>query len=333
MTPIRQSLCCTLFALALVVGCGTPSDSSMAVESNTAENGSIEGTSVAALPDQTIKPASFRTGTAKEFLHAVFVRYQTATSYHDRGRVRLTTSEDGKRVERTAPMSMWLERTDVDLVAYDVRITIEESILQAWVVDPASDNLDSQVLHVPLPLRRGRPSLAAALSDPILASRLGSGLAGPPPQLEWLFAPEPMPGLFRGDHEFQFLADQRIDERLCRCIRVIVLDDQTPSEYRFYVDAENDLVRQVDLPSVSIPDAQGHPRQAAISIELSSASFAPPSRRRLRNGFPKSPIQVKRFVPVPLPPPSESSRVPSELRQAWDEQVKQYRAAIDAARL
>lgn len=286
----------------------------------------------------TIQPASYRTASAEKYLEMVFAGYRKATSYHDRGRVRLTTTENGKRIERIAPMSMWMQSTDVDLVAYDVRITIEKSIMQAWVSDPISDDMDSQVLHIPLPLRRGRPSLDAALTDPILAGRLGAGMAGPSPQLEWLFAKDPMSGLFRGGHQFQFLADQRIDDRLCRCVRVLVPEDgvrqnRTRSEYRFYIDAKDNLVRQVDLPSITLPDEQGKTKQATIIIELSAASFRPPSRRRVRNGFPKSPKRVKRFVPVPLPPPSRSSDVPAELREAWDDQVRKYQAALRDVRL
>ena len=291
-----------------------------------------------AAPPRVAQPASYRSGTAEDFLVAVFAKYRTAESYHDRGRVRLMTSENGKKIERVAPMSMWMQSTDVDLVAYDVRVTIENSTMQAWVADPVSDDMDSQVLHIPLPLRRGRPSLDAALRDPILAARLGAGMAGPPPQLDWLFADDPMSGLFRGDHQFQFLADQRIDDRLCRCIRVIVPESlsrnqQNRSEYRFYIDAENYLVRQVDLPTIGLQDGQGKLNPVTIRIELSKASFQPPTRRRVRNGFPKSPQKVKTFVPVPLPPPSKPASVPDELREQWNEQVSQYQTALRKARL
>ncbi|KAA1262481.1 hypothetical protein LF1_50460 [Rubripirellula obstinata] len=305
-------------ALAVVIGCEKPE-------------------TVVDLADdpitETVHPAAYRTTDAQQFLKTVFAGYRAAMSYHDRGRVRLTTTENGKRIERVAPMSMWMQSTDVDLVAYDVRITIENSIMEAWVSDPASDDMDSQVLHIPLPLRRGRPSLDAALTDPILAGRLGSGMAGPPPQLEWLFAKDPMARLFRGDHQFRFLADQRIDDRLCRCVQVLVPEDRTRSEYRFYIDAQDNLVRQVDLPPITLPDGQGKTKQATIRIELSAASFRPPSRRRVRNGFPKSPQKVKRFVPVPLPPPSRSNEVPAELLDQWKAQVRDYQAELQQARL
>ena len=270
--------------------------------------------------------------SAEEFLQATFTRYRNAKSYHDRGQVRLSVDDGGKSIVRTAPMSIWLDQTDIDLVAYDVRITIERSILLAWMVDPASDNLDSQVMRVSLPLSRGRPSLKPVLADPILAGRLAAGLAGPPPQLEWLFANDPMSGLFRSDHQFRFLADDRIDNRLCRCVRVSVLENNQSAEFRFYIDASQGVIRRIDLPATTIPGGDGAPMKANIRIELRDASFQPPKRRSLRNGFPESPKYVGRFVAVPLPPPSKAADVPSQLRDAWDEQVQQYRSELRKAR-
>lgn len=269
--------------------------------------------------------------SAQDYLKATFARYRNARSYHDRGRVRLSVVDGGKSMVRTAPMSIWMDQTDVDLVAYDVRITIERSVLLAWVVDPASDNMDSQVMQVSLPLSRGRPSLEPVLADPILAGRLAAGLAGPPPQLEWLFANDPMSGLFVADHQFRFLADDRIDKRLCRCVQVSVLENNQTAEFRFYIDAAQGIIRRIDLPTTTIPGSDGKPMNADIRIELPDASFQPPKRRSLRNGFPQSPTYVGRFVPVPLPPPSNAADVPPQLRDAWDEQVQQYQSELQKA--
>ena len=238
-------------------------------------------------------------GDEQSFLKRVLDRYHSASSYHDRGQVRLTTTENSRKVERVAPMSMWLDRGELDLIAYDVRITVEKSILQAWFVSSGNDPFDSQVLRKRMPPGGGRPSLREALADPTLSARLAGGLAGPPPQLEWLFAAEPMKFLFLGDHVFDRLADQRIDGRVCHGIRVMAGAD----EYRFYVDSKSFLIRQVDLPRIIIPVAGGKQREVALSIELTDASFDPPQDRSLRDGFPDSPKWVDQFSPLPLSEP------------------------------
>ena len=288
-----------------ISGCG-PSSTSSGPDTTVREskaNGS-NGTQIVG----DVQTASFRAGDAQEFLQAVFARYRGATSYHDRGRVKLTHVQDGKPITRTAPMRLWLNRGELDLAVYDVRIAVEEARVMAWIVDESTKNFDSQVFLGNT--KTSRPQLGDVLTDSILAGRIGAGLAGPPPQVEWLFDPQPMKSLFDSPYEFRFLQDRTVQRRLCRCVEV----SDGREAYRFWVDPRASLIREVDLPSITVPDPDtGQPLTLSLAIELIDASFDRPAERKPRDSFPKTPRYVAEFVPLPpKSPPKSWGKPPSD---------------------
>jgi hypothetical protein len=252
--------------------------------------------------------ASFRDTSPQQSLAAVFARYRSAASYHDRGIVRLGYTIDGQRESKIAPMRIWFDHDQLYVEAYDVKISSDVHSLTAWINDPDTSDFDSQVLRLP-PIGR-RPTLEALLPDPILAKRVSGGLAGPPPQLEWLFARDPMKQLFHAPHRFEFGDSRRVGDRLCRNVRVHAGSDL----YQFWIDEGSGVIRRVDLPPVAAPPGPGEAVQMmSLSLELKDATFDTPQFGPDVQTLPERPKLVRQFVPLPPmePPAILGSRPPS----------------------
>lgn len=245
------------------------------------------------------QPTSYGKASPQQYLAAVFDRYRNAAAYRDRGIVRLRYQQDGRQQSKVAPLSVWLDHHQLYVQAYDVRLGSDPHSTMAWISDESTDHFDSQVLL--LPAIRGRPTAKQLLADPILVQRIGAGLAGPPPQLEWLFSPEPMKQLFHDDHEFSYGPSQSIERRLCRSVQV----NAGGELYQFWIDPQAGVVRRVDLPPVNESPEPGEPRQSmSLSLELVDASFDDPERQPDIQSLPVDPVFVRRFVPLPPAEPS-----------------------------
>ncbi len=260
--------------------------------------------------------ASFRNASPQAYLAAVFSRYRNAASYHDRGVVQILYRDGDREQRQLAPVRVWFDHQHLFVEVYDVRLWSDGRSLTGWISDEASKNFDSQVLR--RPVTGGRPSLETLLSDPILAERITAGLAGPPPQLEWLFAREPMKRLFAGSHRFEFGPSHSVDGRLCRSVRVVA-DRET---YQFWIDQQAGVIRRVDLPPVAAPPSPGQPIQVMpLSLELIGASFNTPQSDPGMQGLPEHPRYVKRLVPLPpLEPPSLLGKRSAPFRLTDDRQ-------------
>ncbi|GAA5510574.1 hypothetical protein [Novipirellula caenicola] len=276
----------SLFA-SLIAGCDSADD--VAIPS-AAENAATDG----------VRTVAFREMTPRDYLQAIFSRYHAAGSYRDEGLVRLTMPPtDTTRAEtKVAPLSVWTNHDTVYLQAYDTRLWSDSEGLTAWIVDPSTRNFDSQVLRA-APIGR-RPELKQLLIDPILVEQVAAGLAGPPPQLEWLFAEEPMKQLFHQEHKFTFGQQQTIEQTQCQEIQV-----QAGSQrYGFWVDIHSGLIRQVDLPSIPV-SATADPAAPMIrlTLELRGATFDRPTSTPKADSLPENPKFVGHFVPLPPSPP------------------------------
>lgn len=275
------SLCGLILAISLT-GCGT---------STPAPEGSDDPAS-----QPEAQPTAYRENQdAQQYLRAVLSRYQNTASYQDSGIVQLSYQDGGKPQTRSAPIKVWLDHDQLYVAAYDVRIWRDDQSLNCWILDPSTQNFDSQVVR--LPISGTRPTLKRIFEDPILTERITAGLAGVPPQLEWLFSPKPMEPLFDGTHKFAFGTPKSIDGSTCRSV---VVDAQ----YRFWIDQRNSTIRRVDLPPVHAPANPGEPpQQMSLSVELVGASFRA-DRATLKTSLaPDQPKFVSRFVPLPPPPP------------------------------
>ncbi|TWU41540.1 hypothetical protein Q31b_29890 [Novipirellula aureliae] len=275
------------------------------------------------LGGQAIHTVSNSKVMPQEYLRNVFARYRDAGSYRDKGQVRLQFMENGKPASRTAPLGVWFYRDLIYLRAYDTRLWSDQEGLAAWLVDPSTEHFDSQVLRLP-PLGP-RPKLTSLFSDPILAERVSAGLAGPPPQLEWLFSDQPMKALFNPKHQFSFGDQATVDGGGCQSVHVQANADR----YTFWIDTKYGVIRQIDLPPIAIPSEPNQPTEkVTLSLELVDATFDAPTTTPETNSLPKKPKLVTRFIPLPPPAPPSILGKPF----AGFELLKQTTAGVEPTR-
>ena len=276
----------SLFA-GLIAGCDSVDDG-------------VSATSTDDAAPRSVRTVAYQEMKPRDYLRAIFSRYHAAGSYRDEGLVRLTVPQtsDAQSETKVAPLSVWTNHETVYLQAYDTRLWSDSEGVTAWIVDPSTRNFDSQVLRAP-PIGR-RPELKQLLTDPILVEQVAAGLAGPPPQLEWLFAEEPMKQLFLEEHQFAFGQQQTIEQTQCQEIQVQAGDQQ----YGFWVDIHSGLIRQVDLPSIPV-SATADPAAPSIrlTLELRAATFDVPTTTPKADSLPENPKFVGHFVPLPPSPP------------------------------
>jgi hypothetical protein len=302
-TRLPPILPATLLAMSLL-GCNARSASTTSDGTTAADN------SQAALPEIS----------AAAYLKQVLARYQSTRSYSDAGEVRLRVEKEGRLTRQVAPMCVMLDQSTLWLAAYDARLWSDAEKTVGWIADEQTRFHDSQVVlggSSATPQSSGRPVLEKLLLDPILTSRMVSGLGGPPPQLEWLLDPDPMAKLFppRGDAvdgapaiEYEGLAER--DKRPCVVIRARVGKDL----YRFWIDREQSLIRCVELPvsmagrQVALDGWKVH----SLELVLSDASFMPPKAAYELSQMPKAVLPARpRYLRslVPIPPPRPDPRL------------------------
>ncbi|EMI54068.1 signal peptide protein [Rhodopirellula sallentina SM41] len=259
---------------------------------------------------------------AQTRLREVFGAYQASTFYEDDGEVvirspRTSGSGSFANQQETAPLRVRLDPRQLAVDAYTARIRVsagedvrrsrERLELIAWFNEPETSHFDAQVL-----VQRwdsspeDRLRLENVLRDEVLRSRVSAGLAGPPPQLEWLLADRPMKKLFTDDSRFEWLDTGEIDG--VELQRIAVTSDR--ERFVFWIHPVTNLIRRVELP---VPPSIGDQREGwELFLELRAATFLAPvqgfgtgetspqfeSRPRFREKW------VGRFVPVPPPPPS-----------------------------
>ncbi|MEM9828015.1 MAG: hypothetical protein AAF958_15595 [Planctomycetota bacterium] len=288
-----------LFGLVWQPGCSPTSESQISDSQTPPESMSQRVAADTAVPVRFRMPMD-RGADPVEVLRSAFDRYRTAKNYADRG--RLVATQDGPQASTIVgevPMAVWMTGSEIAVRAYATRVVSNGKRLRAWFRDELTDNFDSQVLVRDVANRR--PTDQTLALDPILVSGLGSGAAGPPPQLEWLFAAKPMEKLLRSAQQARFGKSEFIDGHACTAIQ-LKADDAV---YSFWVDRKRALIRRIDFPDV-VPEPDGNRPPATVlrtRLHLDDATFQPATRPPRPSGLPKNPIYVKRFVPLPPPPP------------------------------
>ena len=260
-------------------------------------------------------PDTYDGMSATQLLQSVFAKYRKANSYRDSGQVRLAFNVGKKQQVETAPLNVWFDREALYVEAYDVRLQSDPVAFMAWIKDPTTADFDSQVVRTP-PLPNA-PTLHGLLSDTVLSDKISAGLAGPPPQLEWLFAMEPMKRLFAEEHTIEFSEPRSIRDVQCQVVRVQANDE----EYRFWIDQDERVIRRVNLPPVLAPpeylafDHESGVESMRLTLELDGATFAPPKDPPKIDAMPRTPRFVGRFIALPpIEPPSELGSKPPAFR-------------------
>ncbi|MCC9656918.1 hypothetical protein [Rhodopirellula halodulae] len=276
-------------------------------------------------------------GEPRDRLRQIFARYRGSSFYRDSSEVVLrivpadssmaTPPADpmvaellagGNQTQR-APFRVRWTGKQLDVQAYSVRMRVDASQdsgpveLNAWFDEPETRHFDSQMLvdrwQKP---KSQRIDLDRVMRDEVLRSKLSAGLAGPPPQLEWLFAGDPMSGIFEPSAELKWLEDDVFAGQKMRRIAA-----QTEGKsYVFWIDPTASVIRRVELP---LPPVDGLDRsRSSLTLEFREASFAPPANEEDAFEFDFQPPfraqRVTQFVPVPPPPPSSllGRRMPND---------------------
>ena len=266
------------------------------------------------VPGRNIRDVAANAMTPKEVLAAVLDRYHRATHYHDRGRlVAQYRSGDTNRVAE-APMSVTLREDAFAVVAYEARLVMRNQQIWGWIEDPTRPQFADQVLRSRAPA--GRPTDRVLTSDPLLTSAIAAGVAGPPPQLEWLFAEEPMKSLL-DDSRIRVGRSRTIDDTACRAFEAT-----TGSEtFRFWIDERSEIIRRVEFPRVPMERVGTEPSEAsdgiAMTLYLDDATFS--TRVEASHAFSRKPpadaVAVKRLV---QPPSDIATAVGQNLTRALD---------------
>ncbi|GAB5512790.1 MAG: hypothetical protein Rhob2KO_05150 [Rhodopirellula baltica] len=257
-------------------------------------------------------------GEPRDRLRQIFARYRGSSYYQDTSEVVLrvvpmsdASSElfSGGNQEQRAPFRVRWTGSQLDVQAYAVRLRVRSATqanqveLNAWFDEPETRHFDSQMLVDVLqkPVNQ-RLDLDRVLADEVLRSKLSAGLAGPPPQLEWLFAGDPMSGIFEPTAKLKWLPDANFAGQKMRRIAA----ETEGKSYVFWIDPTVSVIRRVELP---LPAMEGlDTNRSSLTLEFRKAVFAPDSGSGDATRFdfqpPFTPQRVSRFVPVPPPPPS-----------------------------
>ncbi len=275
----------------LLLGCG---DRNRESRDLAADNQDANGSRLVAESEVVAQAISHRRHSPQQYLSGVLAKYRNATTYHDRAVIRLEYPTARGTGTKTAPLRVWYDRDQLFVQAYDVQLLSDSNGTMAWIDDQATNDFDSQVLRTgPI---HGRPTIESLLADPILRDHMVSGIAGTPPQLEWLFSEETMKLLFRSEHRFAFDNAEIIDNRSCSVVRV-----QANQElYRFWIDQTSEVIRRIDFPVMAAPAISGQaPVAMTLTLDLVAASFSSPNRAPDVKPLPDNARYVSEFVPLP----------------------------------
>ena len=223
--------------------------------------------------------------------------YQSISTYSDRGEAVLRYRQNGKMLEDRAPLSVhWEAPNRLEIAAYDARLIADGQRLWQWVLSPSTDNLDRQLAMRDSPATL---DLKTIIADETWASSAAAGLAGPPPQLTWLFLPPPE----EQRPEVTRLPDTTEAGRTF--LRFAIGDEK--DRRVFWVDATSRAIHRVELPPPPTPGAT----EVQLSVELNEASFSR-NANRLIEQLPPDSRRVKGLVPPPptLPSPLLGRNLP-----------------------
>ncbi len=212
--------------------------------------------------------------------------YYQCTAYSDRAYALLRYRTGNQMAEDKAPLSVrWQSPNRIEVKAYDARLIGDSRFMWTWVEDPTTNAFDGQVARRPSPLKQ---SLEELLRDPIFTESAAAGLAGPPPQLTWLFVPPPekdRPAVKR-------LEDGLIENASCARYQM----GQALEARVFWCEKSTGLVKRIELPPPPTPGAT----EVRLSVEFEGAAFRH-ADKPIIEGLPQDHRLVTALVPPPTP--------------------------------
>ena len=190
-----------------------------------------------AKPDET-SPAAGGPTNAQDVLKNMVAAYKRAPGYADAGKVHLTVTPDPNQISGAANFAVTFVRPNkLRMEVYQAAVVCDGKTLHAAVLD-----LPGQVLEREAPANL---TLQAVHADGILDATLRSGFAGPPPQMLFLLADDPLKVLLQ-DAEVTVLEEPaQIAERDCYRVQIKRPDGKAV----FWIDRESYALRRVEYPN------------------------------------------------------------------------------------
>ncbi len=293
LSPIFLSSGCFVLLFLTAAGCKKPPQA--AADPPTDQKSPVVATPVSA----TKPPADW---SANEVLQQLLATYRQASTYQDKGVVRLSYRQNSQSAFEEQPTAVAFQRPGkLSIVAYQATVKCDGQELWAKIDDPPSGNVDGQMIIRPAPTS---PILTDLASDKLLYDIMTSRLQRQPIQLELLLETGGLVAAFGADIACQRLTDAQHHSQTC--FRIEVPSPGGP--FVFWIDQAAFLLRRLDYPVAAlVPDLANDPsiselalfadlREASIGQAVAASQFTlevPPNAKRM-----------KRFARPPQPLPS-----------------------------
>ena len=178
-----------------------------------------------------------------EVLRAMVRAYRQASSYEDRGHIKLSVLQNGQLMHDTAPFSIRYQQPNrLKMRAYQMVLSSDGSRMRARYNDPSSPELASQMVDVEVPPQLLLQSLQF---DPFIWDQLEGSAGGIPIQLRLLLNDNPLPEIFEDGVEHTYRGNREIEGHACHGIQV----SAEGGNVVFWIDAKTHVLRQFEHPS------------------------------------------------------------------------------------
>ncbi len=249
--------------------------------------------------------------TARELMDRMLASYRNASFYRDRAAARLSYEQEGRPFTDEAPLSVSFRRSpsQLDVKAYQTRLTVADGELQAIVMDPATRNLDGQVLARPL---AGPLALPTLLDDDVLFEAVNSGLCRVPPQLDLLLSPTPWSSILREGAQLSKLPVEDLGDGPCERVQIT----NGESVFVAWIRQSDFVLRRLEYPASVASGVAG----MQLVADFRDASFRADDPSVFQWPPPQQATLVERFVPPPrgLPHPLYGQVTPPFTLQSAD---------------
>lgn len=241
--------------------------------------------------------------TAGELLQRLLFTYRNAQSYRDDGLLRLRYTQAGRTIDDQWPTAVaWKQPNRLAITAYQATVKSNGVDWVAQITDPASRDIDGQVVVRPAPAKIKLADLAA---DPLLYETLSSQLRRQPIQLELLLESRGLASAFEGDVACRLLEDDDYHGRTCRRVEV----PSPAGPFVFWIDPASFLLHRLDYPAAALlPQLGEDPAIEKLELwaDLAGARLNPEiAASEFDFTIPAGARRMKSFVRPPQPLPSE----------------------------
>ncbi len=225
--------------------------------------------------------------------------YARATSYADRGVVRLRYRADGRWQQDEGRLSVRYQRPDRLLARlYQLTLASDGRQWQAAIADPSTRDLDGQVVVRDSPEHL---TLETIYEDPLILSVVSGGMGGPPTALELLLSDQPLQQVFSPEAGRELLDDATVQGHACHRVRVTLPEGPLV----LWIDRESFILRRMEYPTEPLAaqlDPEGRLENVTLVAEMRDAVLnADLSSERFGFDVPDPAQIVRRFVLPPEP--------------------------------